>query len=277
MNCEAIRELFSEYADRSLAPELKDSMEQHLKRCPVCSRELNHFTATVQLLTRLPLIPAPPDFLVSLRRRLEQPPAWRRFLSPAWLISPAAGPAAGRTWALAASFVLVFSIAFLIGRNYQPGSQRPLTVALEHATAKVWTPPPDPLEGVEWRIPMEAQAPRAMAVSAGFHIPDSLEVEYAASRSTPEGAFPYQTPTEFVIALLKADPELRYADLYPMPQGALALTPDFLYQITLSDAGFAQAPQTFFLNGHRLPKNLGLAQRLYGLRIRRLASPLSPP
>jgi len=272
MNCEAIRELFSDYADRTLAPELKDSMEQHLKRCPACSRELTHFTATVQLLTRLPMIPAPPDFLVSVRRRLEQPPAWRRFLSPAWLLSPAAS----RTWALAASFIFVFSIAFLIGRNYQPGSPQPLTVALEHS-AKVWTPPPDPLEGVEWRIPMEAAAPRAMAVSAGFHIPDSLEVEYAASRSAPDGAFPYQTPTEFVIALLKADPELRYADLYPLPQGALALTPDFLYQITLSDAGFAQAPQTFLGNGHRLPRTLGQAQRLYGLHIRRLASPLSAP
>lgn len=273
MNCEAIRELFSDYADRTLTPEVKDSMEQHLKRCPACSHELSRFSATVQLLTRLPLIPAPPDFLVSLRHRLEQPPAWRRLLSPAWLLSPAAG----RTWALAASFILVFSLAFLIGRNYQPGNQNQVADAGNVAPTTVWTPPPDPLQDVEWRIPMEASPPRALAVSAGFHIPDSLEVEYAASRSGPNGAFPYQTPTEFVIALLKADPELRYADLYPLPQGALALTPDFLYQVTLGDAAFSQAPRTFLRNGHRLPRTLGLAQRLYGLRIRRLASPLSPP
>jgi len=273
MKCEAIRELFSEYVDRTLALELRDSLEQHLKRCPGCSRQFSQFTATVQLLNRLPIISAPPDFLISLRQRLEQPPAWRRWLSPVWLVSPAAG----RAWALAASFVLVFSIAFLIGRHYQPASEDHVLVAKSSASAEVWTPPDKPLEGIEWRIPMEAEPPRAMAVSAGFRIPDALEVEYAATRSAPNGSFPYQTPTEFVIALVKADPELRDADLYPMSQGALALTPDFLFQITLSDAAFAQARQTFFMSGHRLPKTLGLAQRFYGLRIRRLASPLSPP
>jgi hypothetical protein len=273
MNCEAIRELFSEHLDRTLAPEFRDSLEQHLKRCPGCSREFSQFIATVQLLNRLPVVSAPPDFIISLRQRLEQPPAWRQWLSPARLFSPAAGKA----WALAASFVMVFSIAFLIGRHHQPASEDHALVAKSLAPAAGWTPPENPLEGAEGRVSLAAEAPRAVAVSAGFRIPDALEVEYAATRSAPNDAFPYQTPTEFVVALVKAAPELRYADLYPMSQGALALTPDFLYQITLSDAAFAQARQTFFLNGHRLPKTLGLAQRLYGLRIRRLASPLSPP
>jgi hypothetical protein len=273
MNCDAMRELFSDYVDRTLAPELKDSLDQHLTRCPACTREFSQFNVTVQLLTRLPVISAPPDFLVSLRRRLEQPPAWYRRLSPKWLISPGAS----RVLPLAASFMLVFSIAFLIGRRYQPASEDRVLVAKKQASVEVWTPPEKPLEGFEYRLPVAAEPPRALAVSAGFRIPDALEVEYTATRSAPSGAFPFETPTEFVIALVKADPELRYADLYPLPQGALALTPDFLFQITLSDAAFAQASQTFLLNGHRLPRTLGLAQRLYGLRIRRLASPLSPP
>jgi hypothetical protein len=116
-----------------------------------------------------------------------------------------------------------------------------------------------------------------MAVSAGFRIPDALEVEYTTRSARQQRAFPFQTPTEFVIALVKADPAFRFADLYPLPQGALALTADHLYQITLSEAAFAEAPTIFFHNGHRLPASLGQAQRLYGLHIRRLVSPLSSP
>jgi len=274
MDCEAIRNLFSNYVDRTLGVELKEALDQHLERCPACSRELNKFISTVQLLSSLPELPAPPDFLVSVRNRIERAPVWRQWLT---LPSRAFSPGAGRALALAASFLLVFSIAFLIGRRSQTPDQTPIQLAKSAPLAEAWTPPEDPLAGIEWQIPEAAGQPRAVAVSTGFRIPDALEVEYTANYSRHLGAFPFQTPTELVIALIKADPALRFADLYPLPQGALALTPDYLFQITIPEPAFAQAPAIFYASGHRLPQNLLQAQRLYGLRIRRLASPLSPP
>lgn len=274
MDCEAIRNLFSDYVDRNLGVELKEALDQHLKRCSACSRELNRFTSTVQLLSRLPEIPAPPDFLLSVRKRLERTPPWRqRLVSLDWAFAPGRG----RTLALAASFLLVFTIAFLVGRHSQTPHQTPNQLAMSAPPAQAWTPPEDPLAGIEWQLAEVAEPPRIAQVSTGFRIPDALEVEYTANHSRRLGAFPFQTPTELVIALIKADPTLRFADLYPLPQGALALTPEHLFQITLPEAAFQKAPAIFYQSGHRLPQNLAQAQRLYGLRIRRLASPLSPP
>jgi len=275
MNCEGIRNRFSEYLDQALDAEVRNSVDEHLARCPACRTELNRLAAAVKLLARLPEIPAPPDFLVSVRNRLDAVPAWRRVLDSI----PAFRPGLLRPVSLAASFALVFTFAFIVGREYPPSHQAPIELAKTEAPAGAWTAPPDPFSGIEWTIAAEPEAPRAMAVSlgGGFRVPDPMEVEYAASRSRESGSFPYQTPTEFVVALIKADPELRYADIYPLPQGALALLPDYLYQITISDAGFRQASKTFARTGHQVPRSLGNALQLYPLQVRRLVSPLSPP
>lgn len=274
MDCQAIRNLFSDYADQALAGESKTLVDQHLAQCPACSREFKLFFATVRLLSSLPEIPAPPNFLVSLRNRLEKTPAPRPALLP---LTSVLSSGRGRNLALAASFLLVFTLAFLVGRYTRTPGQAPLRLAKSSGPAEAWTPPEDPLAGIEWQIPIAAEPARGIAVSTGFRIPDALEVEYTAHSARQLRSFPFQTPTEFVIALLKADPAFRFADLYPLPQGALALTSEHLYQITLSDPAFAQAPAVFSQNGHRLPPNLAHAQRLYSLRIRRLASPLSSP
>ena len=138
MNCEANQELFSEYLDRTLVPELKDSLEEHLKRCPTCNRELQKITATVKLLSRLPELPAPPDFLVTVRQRIDRTPAWRQLLAPvAWAFSPGAG----RALALASSFLFVFSVAFFFGRHYQTPPSSPMLAAKSSLPAEAWTPP----------------------------------------------------------------------------------------------------------------------------------------
>lgn len=276
MNCEAVKHLFSDYLDRSLPGELRESMDRHLLRCPACHRELGRLGDTVKALNRLPELPAPPDFLITLRERIDRTPAWKQWLL-GWF--PSASPAALRTASAAAGFLLIFSVAFVTGRQYQaamPGEDTHLAFEVEKDRPAQWgIGPADPLAAADHLA--KAERVPARPVSTGFRAPDALEVEYTATRSAQPPAFPFATPSELVAALVKADPNLRHADLYPVPQGVLALTPEYLYTITISPEFFSHASRQFARSGYVLPRSLGHAQRLYGLELRRGPSPLSPP
>jgi len=72
-NCNEIQEMLSFYLDDCLKPEEKARLEEHLKQCPECRRELEALQKTVSMISGLndeELIP-PASFRRELRKKLE--------------------------------------------------------------------------------------------------------------------------------------------------------------------------------------------------------------
>ncbi len=78
--CQKTQEKLSEYLDGRLAPEERESIEHHVEACPECRRELESLRATLHLLHRVPVSPAPRSFAIA-----EVKPAPRPVLRPGWL------------------------------------------------------------------------------------------------------------------------------------------------------------------------------------------------
>jgi len=84
--CRNIRGMLSEYIDNRLDSEKKSLIERHLETCEACSRELESLRMTVQLLHRVPEVPAPRSFTIAApvsRRESAFGPASLRWLRPA--------------------------------------------------------------------------------------------------------------------------------------------------------------------------------------------------
>ncbi|TET18542.1 MAG: hypothetical protein E3J81_00070 [Dehalococcoidia bacterium] len=63
--CHKVRGMLSEYIDSRLDSEDRGDVERHLEICEACSNELESLQMTVQLLNRVPLMPAPRSFAIS--------------------------------------------------------------------------------------------------------------------------------------------------------------------------------------------------------------------
>ncbi len=83
--CRKVRGLLSEYIDSSLSSDDKSFVEHHLQTCEACSTELESLRGTVQLLHRVPEVPVPRSFTVTvpkLKRESAFGPASLRWLRP---------------------------------------------------------------------------------------------------------------------------------------------------------------------------------------------------
>lgn len=145
MDCEQAREHLSEFAEDGLSPHLGSRVASHVASCEACARELAAVRAYLQAMRGLPRIPAPPDFVDSLNRRLDAQPTWRRWVSAAF--KPLFSSVPLRTVGFAASVVLVVLITHRMALRPQPPS-----------------PPP---------APFEQQVPKAGMTSAPERKPDS--------------------------------------------------------------------------------------------------------
>jgi hypothetical protein len=71
MECVKIRKLLSEHVDGLLDAKTTIQVERHLSACSDCRKQFAALKMLVDDLGALPSVQAPPDFLVSLHRRLE--------------------------------------------------------------------------------------------------------------------------------------------------------------------------------------------------------------
>jgi hypothetical protein len=87
--CRKVRGMLSEYIDNRLSTEDKSLVEHHLQTCEACSKELALLRMTVQLLHRVPEVPVPRSFTITVpapRRENAFGPASLRWLRPATAI-----------------------------------------------------------------------------------------------------------------------------------------------------------------------------------------------
>ena len=66
ISCRELVELLCDYVSDELPPQRRDHVEQHLAHCPACAAYLQSYIAVIQLSSRLPAAPLPPQ----LARRL---------------------------------------------------------------------------------------------------------------------------------------------------------------------------------------------------------------
>lgn len=112
MTCTGYRRWLSPYVDGILKPEDRARMEDHLRGCDRCRRELESLQCMLQTLRTLES-PATPELLPGIHRKLAAPPAWRRVLERFLAPWPASLPWHGL--ALATTALLVVVVANLPG------------------------------------------------------------------------------------------------------------------------------------------------------------------
>lgn len=92
MDCKKIQSLLSEYLDGYLGKDNQNLVEEHLKTCHLCRRELETLQKTVSFVHSLKKVEAPSDFLVGIRERIEKEAEakslWRRLITPVWIKAP---------------------------------------------------------------------------------------------------------------------------------------------------------------------------------------------
>ena len=74
MDCAGIQERLSEYIDGALDETTARTVEKHISTCADCKETLASLTAVVKELNTLESMPAPPNFLEKIHRRMEPRP-----------------------------------------------------------------------------------------------------------------------------------------------------------------------------------------------------------
>jgi hypothetical protein len=72
MTCEEVIRELSNYLDGGVAPELRQRMDDHLRKCPPCSDLLAEMAGTVQILSDESLLEVPPGYSQRLYSRVER-------------------------------------------------------------------------------------------------------------------------------------------------------------------------------------------------------------
>lgn len=72
MDCERIRPFLDDFAEGELKPPHKQKVEEHLKACPLCRKELASIREVIRLLRESGQVEEPPDFLQQVRQRIER-------------------------------------------------------------------------------------------------------------------------------------------------------------------------------------------------------------
>jgi len=86
MTCHEVKELSSDYLDQRLSPMKITLIEEHLKSCIDCSREIEALRHTVSFIGSLDEIETSTDFLARVRRKIESGNRKKRVW--AWLFEP---------------------------------------------------------------------------------------------------------------------------------------------------------------------------------------------
>ena len=262
-NCQDYQEYFSLYLDEELEPGIKQELEAHLEHCPSCQQELKFLKATVRAVQTLSTPQAPQDFLIKLRRRIEeqaeyQPISFWNRITTRLVAHPSL---------LAGIMLGLFIGAFILGRFSPNLNFKPVSNELEPALAWKAT-----ASGYKWQE-ISALAPRG----AGAY--PVMAVSYSALGTPEKGVkkeeFALQTPTQLIITLLGQDPGLKEAEIYPIRQGAVVITRDRVLRITISDANFLKALKIIAQTG-TLPSSFSEAKKIFSLQVEELPNPLNP-
>ena len=161
--CDRFKTSFSAYIDQQLSPDGRAGVEEHIRTCPACSRELSELQRAHEALLLLgrPLRPRP--VLAAVRARIRQDEERRRRARWLWLPAPVAG----------AALAGLLAFSFMRPGSFQPageiaGSGResggPAVVAPANTSAPVAVQPDSaaaalPEAGAEIRRPAPPKRP----------------------------------------------------------------------------------------------------------------------
>jgi len=260
-DCQEFQQELSAYLDDQLAPEVKSELEAHLRLCPSCQQELELFRATVQAVQTLPTPQAPQDFLIKLRRRIEeqaeyQPVSFWNRITTKLVAHPSL---------LAITMVMLFIGAFSLGRFSPQFNFKPVSHELEPAFAWKGT-----AVNYGWE---QVSAPQPEGASP------VMAVSYSALGSPEQKArrerFILQTPTQLIITLINQDRSFKEAEVYPISQGAVIITKEKVLRVTISNPDFLKALKQIAQTG-LLPTSLSEAKEKFSLKIEELPNPLKP-
>jgi HEAT repeat protein/putative zinc finger protein len=181
MNCNWVQENVTLYVYDELADDARYELEQHLQRCPACTKEVN---ATREFKSQMSAIPLPeptPNLLAASRMRLqealetaEQARGWRSFvLDPmAWLRRYKFSPA------LAAAMLIVGFFGG-VGTTYKIAADHAREIATETGNPK------PPSTGLPTQQPTEANI---VGIRGITQLPNSNQVEINYDTVTPQRA-----------------------------------------------------------------------------------------
>lgn len=157
--CDTFKTSFSAYIDQQLSPDDRAGVEEHIRTCPACSRELSELQRAHEALLLLgrPLKPRPA--LAAVRARIRQDEERRRRARWLWLPAPVAGAALAGL--LAFSFVRPGSLP---PADETADDGRPAVVAPSNTSAPVAVQPDSaaaalPKAVAEIRRPAPAKRP----------------------------------------------------------------------------------------------------------------------
>ncbi len=246
MGCDNLREHFSEYLDGRLEAALMRKIDDHLKICPLCKKEFDGLSFTRAVLRGLDEIKAPPNFVLALQQRIEmaQTPWWKR-AAKALDRGLEAIPLRAMTAAAAAVFALIIAI----GAGNQAGKNH----GVPDGKIAAIQPAYDDLDG-------DTHAVTAKLVGTN---PEPLVVE---------------TPTEFLLSVIKNDPELsKYKPIpHPRGNGVLIDTHVYLFEVLMDPVEFPVIQANIEMAGGEMPQTLREAMARYPIYIRKLPSPTGP-
>ncbi|OGF65081.1 MAG: hypothetical protein A2Y62_19905 [Candidatus Fischerbacteria bacterium RBG_13_37_8] len=115
LNCKESKILLNAYIDNELPQDDISMLEEHVKNCPQCKKELHALTSTVNLVNCMHKIPAPPAFSHKMHMRIDKEmkkPFWEIF-APRNLFAFAYGSQAGLVFIMAV-ITLTLSIMLLV-------------------------------------------------------------------------------------------------------------------------------------------------------------------
>ncbi|MGQ9676613.1 MAG: zf-HC2 domain-containing protein, partial [Chloroflexota bacterium] len=107
-DCEWAQPLLSPYLDSQVSVEERRRLEAHLRDCASCSQELASLKLAVSLLNRVPAVPAPRSFTISIPEAVRRP-----------VLSPAFFYLRNATAAMATVFVVLMAGGFAL-EAWQP-------------------------------------------------------------------------------------------------------------------------------------------------------------
>jgi hypothetical protein len=164
MNLQQAQGLFEDYLEGGLDKATRQAMDLFIAGDKVAARELQEFKGYREKMRALQRVPAPANFLVQVRQRLEKKSLWERILN-AVFVAPARQPR------LAGAVLSVILVVTVFLSYYKP-----------------WTGSPLPAEVIEEKIMsplVPAQAYEEEAQADGDLLMDKDEAEKPASPPRP--------------------------------------------------------------------------------------------
>jgi hypothetical protein len=249
MDCKQIRDGFSDYFDGLSSNPERESVREHLKGCAACRGEYQRFSAAVRAMRELPELQAPPNFVYLIQERLARETAWWR--KAASVLNHGLNAMPLRAMTAAATAVLVLTVLFVS----QDGRMTKTLAGWTHHDEAV----PASLVGTTEPVP----------------------VEFASTNPSHQGAAAptmFDNPTEFLMQVVKSDPNLKGYDVYPHHRGngVIIHTPDKVLEVEMDPAEFPLIQAYVEQRGLAVPTTLRQARTMYPISIRALPSPTAP-